>query len=83
MLALDGLTVSAREINATLQQAEGLLARATQPETAAATASLLHEVQESGAGIVDRAYYRGLQLLLLLLAGQALIIWVVLRARRG
>ena len=83
MLALDGLTGSAREINATLQQAEGLLARATQPETAAATASLLHEVQESGAGIVDRAYYRGLQLLLLLLAGQALIIWVVLRARRG
>jgi hypothetical protein len=83
MLALDGLTGSAREINATLQQAEGLLARATQPETAAATASLLHEVQESGAGIVDRAYYRGLQLLLLLLAGPALIIWVVLRARRG
>jgi len=83
MLALDGLTGSAREINATLQQAEGLLARATQPETAAATASLLHEVQESGAGIVDRAYYRGLQLLLVLLAGQALIIWVVLRARRG
>lgn len=83
MQALDALTGSARAINATLQQAEGLLARAAQPETAAATASLLQEVQDSGAGLVDRAYYRGLQLLLLLVAGQALIIWVVLRSRRG
>jgi len=83
MQALEGLTGSARAINATLQQAEGLLARAAQPETAAATASLLQEVQDSGAGLVDRAYYRGLQLLLLLVAGQALIIWVVLRSRRG
>ena len=83
MQALEGLTGSARAINATLQQAEGLLARAAQPETAAATASLLQEVQDSGAGLVDRAYYRGLQLLLLLIAGQALIIWVVLRSRRG
>ena len=82
LLALEGLTTSSREINSTLAQAEQLLDRAAEPNSANAFTSLANELQDSGRIVVDTAFYRGLQLLLLFLAAQAVMVWVVLKSRR-
>jgi hypothetical protein len=81
LVSLQGLEASAREVGATLQTAERLLGRASEPVTAEATATVMSEVKDSGRAITDHAYRRALQLVLIFLAGQALIVWVVLRAR--
>ena len=81
LLAIGGLESSAREVSTTLEKAERLLTRASEPGTAEATASIMREARDGSFDVVDHAYYRGVQLVLIFLAGQALVVWVVLRTR--
>lgn len=81
LLALGGVEASAREVSTTLEKAEPLLDLTSEPGTSQAVTPILREARDSCRDVVDHAYYRGLQLVLVLLAGQALVVWVVLRTR--
>jgi len=81
LLALGGVEASAREVSTTLEKAERLLALTSEPGTSQTATSIVREARDSGRDVVDHAYYRGLQLVLVFLAGQALMVWVVLRTR--
>lgn len=65
-----------RELGETIA---GLLETASAPQSAATVGQLLRDVRAGGRDVVDHAYIRALQLVLVFLAGQALVVWVAVR----
>ncbi len=71
-----------RELGETIAGARRLVETASAPQSAAAMGQLLRDVQAGGRDVVDHAYLRALQLVLVFLAGQTLIVWIAMRSRR-